>query len=214
MVAWIEESFGKGDVFYDIGANIGAYSLLAAKIYGSDISIVSFEPAFPNFSQLCRNISLNNCQDTIVPLQIGLSDTTSLVEFNYSHLDPGSAVHALGEPVDQVGEEFLPAMRLPVISYRLDDIVTQFELQVPDRIKMDVDGVELKVLQGANNLLKNRRVKDLMLEGEEGSEMMDDITNFLGAKGFKLHQKFKYILGGDTGKFSQTHNYLFRRSPE
>ena len=213
MVQWIE-SFGKGQVFYDIGANVGAYSLLAAKLYGSDISVYSFEPAFPNFAQLCRNISLNMCQDVMIPLQIGLSDTTSVVDFNYSHLDPGSALHALGEPIDQLGEEFTPSIQLPVLSYRMDDLLRQFDLPVPDHIKMDVDGVELEILQGAEGLLKSPRVKDLMIEGEDGSEVMEKIVTFLRTKGFGLQEKFKYVLAGDTGKYAQTHNFLFSRNSQ
>jgi len=211
MVQWIEGSFGKGEVFYDIGANVGAYSLLAAKSYGSDISVYAFEPAFTNFAQLCRNISLNQCQDVMMPLQVGLSDTTSVVDFNYSHLDPGSGLHALGKPVDHLGEEFMPSMRLPVISYRLDDLMCQFGLPVPNHIKMDVDGVEFEILQGADNVLNNPQVKDLMIEGEDGSEVMEKIVALLRGKGFVLQEKFKYVLAGDTGKYSQTHNFLFCR---
>ncbi len=212
LVQWIEEDFSRGEVFYDIGANVGGYSLLAAKLYGKDITVYSFEPAFPNFAQLCRNISLNQCQDSMVPLQIGLSDTTSVTEFNYSHLDPGSALHALGPPIDQLGKAFTPSMKLPVISYSLDDLLSQFGLPVPNHIKIDVDGVELEILQGAGKLLCDSEVKDLMIEGEDGSEVMEEIEDLLIIKGFELHEKFKYILADESSKYSRTHNFLFRRN--
>lgn len=210
MVQWIEKSFGKGEVFYDIGANVGAYSLLAAKLYGSDIAVYAFEPAFPNFVQLCRNISLNRCQDSLVPLQIGLSDTTSLVGFNYSDLGTGSALHALGEPM-HVGEAFIPSIQLPVISYRLDDLLEQFDLPVPNHIKIDVDGIEWEILQGAATMLQNPQVKDLMIEVDEGMDVTPLIVNYLGEKGFALKDKYKFVLSSETGKYAHTYNYLFER---
>ena len=211
MVEWIERSFAKGEVFYDIGANVGAYALLAAKTWGDEITVYAFEPAFPNFTQLCRNIRLNQCQNALVPLQIGLSNTTSLVPFNFADIDTGSALHALGEAVDQTGQRFAPSLQLKVVSYRLDDLLDQFDLPVPNHIKMDVDGVEMEILRGAENLLRNPKIKDLMIEGEEGSGVMHEITNFLHDLKFVMHAKFKYAPEGDMGKYSRTHNFFFCR---
>lgn len=77
-------------------------------------------------------------------------------------------------------------------------------------MKMDVDGIELEILQGGDILLQNPRVRDLMIEGEDGSDTMGQIEVFLGGKGFALEQKFKYALAGEEGKYARTHNFLFQ----
>jgi hypothetical protein len=73
-VDWIETFMKEGDVLYDVGANIGAYSLVASKFFYGKVKVYAFEPAFPNFAQLCKNLALNGCQGAVVPLQVALSD--------------------------------------------------------------------------------------------------------------------------------------------
>src|ERR1700687_4158414 len=85
-ISLIETSFRPGDVFYDIGANVGAYSLVASKCYKGAVTCYAFEPAFSNFYQLCRNLILNQCEGGVVPLQIAFSDATSIETFNYTTL--------------------------------------------------------------------------------------------------------------------------------
>src|SRR4030042_1462024 len=54
MANWFETFFREGDVFYDIGANVGPYSLVASKMFEGKIKVYAFEPGFPNFSQLSK----------------------------------------------------------------------------------------------------------------------------------------------------------------
>ena len=103
-VQWIEDSMKPGDIFYDVGANVGAYSLVAAKCFAGAVKVYAFEPAFLNFSQLCRNIFLNNCQETVFPLSVALSDKTIIDEFNYHDLVTGGSLHTLGETIDHKGD--------------------------------------------------------------------------------------------------------------
>ena len=55
-VRWIEEYVREGDVIFDIGANVGAYSLVTSKVANGKARVYAFEPSFLNFAQLCRNI--------------------------------------------------------------------------------------------------------------------------------------------------------------
>jgi FkbM family methyltransferase len=210
-VEWIQTCFKEGDIFYDIGANVGAYSLVASKYFGGKIKVYAFEPGFATFPQLCKNIFLNDCQGSITPLQIALSDKTTIDVFNYNNLTPGGALHALGEPVDHKGDVFQPVFQQPVLSYRIDDLIEQFHIPVPDHIKIDVDGIELKILKGAEETLLNPSVNSLLLELEEGDEEANKIIEFLAYKGLKFHSKHRYVYGGDTGEFSRAYNYIFRR---
>lgn len=187
-VYWIETFMKEGDVFFDVGANVGAYSLVAAKFYNDTIKVYSFEPAFPNFAQLCKNIYLNNCQHSVIPLLIALSDKTSVGRFHYQNLIPGGALHTFGEAIDYKGEVFTPVFTQYMMSYRLDDLIDQFGIPKPNHIKIDVDGIERAVLEGAQKVLSNPSLRSLNVELEDG-ESERQITELLRAKGFKFHSK-------------------------
>lgn len=214
-VEWIETFFKEGDVFFDIGANVGAYSLVASKFFNGKIAVYAFEPAFPTFPQLCKNVLLNRCQGCIIPLQIALSDKTIIDNFNYLDLIPGGACHAFGEAIDYKGDVFKPIFKQPILSYRIDDLVKQFEIPIPNHIKIDVDGIEFSILKGADETLENPLVSSILLELEEGREEAKQIIVFLSRKGFEVHSKHQYVYdGGDTGPFSKMYNYIFKRKSD
>ena len=187
-VEWIETVMKPGDNFYDIGANVGAYSLIAAKAFNGLVKIFAFEPAFLNFTQLSRNIFLNQCQNIITPLSIALSDKTSLDSFNYHDLIPGGSLHTLGEAIDYKGDRFEPVLKQPVLSFKTDDLITQFDLPRPTHIKIDVDGIELSVLRGADQTLSDSTLRSIVVELEAGPDE-EQITGFLSQKGFRLHAR-------------------------
>lgn len=189
-VEWIETLMKPGDTFYDIGANVGAYSLVAAKFFQGAVKVYAFEPAFLNFSQLCRNLFLNRCQEIVIPLSVALSDKTRIDNFNYHDLVPGGSLHTLGEAIDYKGERFEPVLKQPVLSYRTDDLIAQFNLRVPNHIKIDVDGIELSVLRGANQTLSNAALRSIVVELEEGKNEVQ-VSEFVFSKGFQLHAKHR-----------------------
>jgi FkbM family methyltransferase len=189
-VEWIETIMKPGDTFYDIGANVGAYSLVAAKYFQGAVKVYAFEPAFLNFTQLCRNLFLNGCQEIVVPLPVALSDNTKIDAFNYHDLVPGGSLHTLGEAIDYKGERFEPVLKQHVLSYRSDDLIAQFNLRVPNHIKIDVDGIELSVLRGANRTLSNAALRSIVVELEEG-ENEAQISELVFSKGFQLHAKHR-----------------------
>jgi FkbM family methyltransferase len=190
-VEWIETFMSEGDVLYDVGANIGAYSLVAAKFFDGKVKVYAFEPAFLNFAQLCKNLVLNRCQESVVPLQIALSDRTSMETFNYYNLVPGGAIHALGEAIDYRGDAFKPVSKQPVLSFRTDDFVRQFHMPAPNHIKIDVDGTEFSVLMGMSQVLVSGAVRSMMVELNEGRGSADQIKAFLAEKGFVIHSKHR-----------------------
>jgi FkbM family methyltransferase len=186
-VEWLENSIQPNEVMFDVGANVGGYSLIAAKLMGGQVKIFAFEPSFSTYSSLCHNIVLNHCQDIIIPFQIALSDQTGLANFNYSNLDSGTALHCLGEPIHFMGRKFTSVYQQPIISYRLDDLIANFNLPIPNHIKLDVDGPELKVLYGAQQTLADPRMQSLIIELNEDKSLSDEkIVDFLEAKGFCL----------------------------
>lgn len=213
-VEWIESFLQEGDIFYDIGANVGAYSLVACKFFNQRIKIYAFEPAFPTFPLLCKNILLNDCQESIIPLPIALSDKTTVDSFNYKNLTPGGSHHAFGEAIDYKGDVFEPVCKQYVLGYRIDDLVKQFKIPIPNHMKIDVDGIELSVLKGAEETLFNPLVRSIILELQEGREEANQIIEFLVSKGFEIHSKHQYVWARDPGAVSsRMYNYIFEKSP-
>lgn len=203
-IHWIENFLREGDVLYDIGANIGSYSLVASKFFQGKVKVYAFEPAFMNFSQLCQNIYLNRCQDNIVPLQIALSDRTAVDSFNYSSLTIGGAQNSLGKPIDEKGKTFNPVFKQYILSYQIDDLIKNFELPVPNHLKIDVDGIEFLVLKGATETLANSSVRSIIVELAEGKRAKE-VTEFMLNKGFELHSKHPRKAPG-------LFNYIFQRN--
>lgn len=193
-VEWIE-SMKPGDTFYDIGANVGAYTLIAAKAFSGRVKVLAFEPAFLNFTQLCRNVALNQCQDYVTPLSIALSDKTSLDSFNYHDLIPGGSLHTLGEAIDYKGDRFEPVLKQSVLSFKTDDLIAQFDLPRPTHIKIDVDGIEFAVLKGADQTLSDGTLRSIVVELEAG-DGEQQITDYLVQKGFRLDARHGRLTPG------------------
>lgn len=210
-IDWIQSFFHKGDVYYDIGANVGAYALVAAKHFRGDVQVYAFEPSYPTFKQLCTNVVINDCQNCITPLQVALSDQTGIAVLNYSSLVPGSALHALGEACDYKGDKFRPVVKQPVLAFALDDLIRQFALSPPAHIKLDVDGIELSILRGAEKTLASAALRSVLVEILEGDAHSMEVVSFLERCGLTLHSKHKYIHGGSTGPSSRIYNYIFHR---
>lgn len=205
-VNWIENYLCPGEVLFDIGANVGVYSLVAAKATEGKALIFAFEPAFFNFASLCYNITLNNCQNCITPFQVALYSKTSLVNFNYSALSPGSALHILGK----IDESFDCVYEQPVLSYSLDEFIEKFNLPIPNHIKLDVDGVELEIIEGASKTLSDNRLKSLMIELNEDSDRSDEtIVDLLTEKGFILQER--HIRINEKGKRNPYSFCIFSR---
>jgi FkbM family methyltransferase len=186
-VAWIERELRPNDVLFDVGANVGAYALVAAMQAGGNARVFAFEPAFATFAALCRNVALNGCEGVIVPLNLALSDETTLGEFAYSQLAPGASLHAYAGHVHPKLGAFRPALRQQVMSYRIDDLVRAWPIPVPALIKVDVDGAELAVLRGAGETLRDPRVRSVLVEIEPESTDGGRIEAFLRERGLVRH---------------------------
>jgi FkbM family methyltransferase len=185
-IQWIESCIHPGDTVFDIGANVGAYSLVMAKVTGGRAKVFAFEPAFATFSALCSNVILNHCEESIIPLPIALAAHTKFMDFNYSDLRPGRAFHWAGD--DEVKNN--PAYRQCVLGYALDDLVTTFHLPLPTHIKLDVDGTELEVLHGAARTLVHEGIRSLLIEVNEDNRGADrKVIQFVEALGFRLKSR-------------------------
>jgi FkbM family methyltransferase len=188
-VNWLRDAVGPGDVLYDIGANVGTFSLVAAKHCGAHV--VAFEPGYSSFARLCENIQLNGCQHAIVPVPLPLADTSGMVGFKYRSVDPGQSRHRL-KPAAWRFRRTSPAegrYEQPVLAIPLDDAVSRFRLPPPNHLKVDVDGAEDRVLAGARRTLRSRTLRTVLIEVDRAN--WTHVATLLEDAGLVLHQRFE-----------------------
>jgi len=191
-VKWIETYFKENEVFFDIGANVGAYSLVACQHLARKIKVYAFEPGFMTYYKLCKNINLNNMHNEIIPLQLALSDKTKIEVFNYADLREGSSCHALGVPIDQYGKSFTPKLTQYLMSYRLDCLIDEFNIPTPNHMKIDVDGVEYEILKGSEKILSSPELKTILIELQEDTKEGQKIKSYIMEKGFIETSKHRH----------------------
>jgi FkbM family methyltransferase len=135
----------KDDVVLDVGANIGIYSLIAGKKIGAKGKVYGFEPADIAFEKFQYHIDLNGLKN-IVPIKSGVSNYTGKAEFNICDDD---AYNSLG---DKPLKDIINKNTIEVVS--IDDFVLQNNIKKVDIIKVDTEGAEFLVFQGAKKTLQ------------------------------------------------------------
>jgi FkbM family methyltransferase len=178
-VSWIEQNLRDDDVLWDIGANVGVYSLIAATV-SSRARIVAVEPGFATFASLCSNLLLNDVATTVVPLPLVLGAETHLGSLSYRDLSAGAAIHELDS-------ERTGAYRQPVLVFTLDELLERFDLPAPTLVKLDVDGAEAAVLAGARNTLRRIDLRSLIVEVE--NQVTEPVLHELESAGFELTKR-------------------------
>jgi FkbM family methyltransferase len=163
---WID-TFDPTDVFWDVGANVGVFTLYAAK---RGHTVWSLEPAAVNFFVLVRNIELNLMSDQVTFLNVAVAATSKLDALYMSHTVVGGAQHQFGRQQDDTThikkDSYGQANRFrqPVFGYAIDDLVKLAGAPFPSHIKIDVDGNEAEIIEGARNTIADPRLKSLLVE--------------------------------------------------
>ena len=135
-----------GHTAFDVGANVGCYSLLFGQWVGSSGKVFAFEPAPETFAALSRHVALNSLNDVVTPVNTAVSNESSSVDFLALNTLGMSRLLSQSEQA-----EASQVIRVPVIS--IDEFCAQ-ESVLPDLIKIDVEGFELSVLRGARETIK------------------------------------------------------------
>ena len=183
---WIDTWFRPGETIYDVGANIGQYALYAARRLDERARVLAFEPEALNYAKLNRNILLNGLGEVVTAYPIALSDRTGIQHFYSRTFAPGAALHALGEPVTQGAVPFTPQNRQGTMAVSLDDLNGRFGLPFPNHVKIDVDGIEDKIVAGASRTLEDARLKTVLIEVYMFRDMAEKIEAAFFKRGFAL----------------------------
>ena len=186
---WIKKN--KPNIFIDIGANFGVYSLRISKLFQM-LKVIAFEPVLSTFNKLKMNIKINNLEKRIKTYNMGLSNTNGIKKMialkRKNYIQSGGFSFSI--PKRKLTNEETIQCYKSIIG---DEVLKFKKKRIV--IKIDVEGYENKVLLGIKNLLNNNRI---LLQ----IEIFDN--NFKKVNKFLLKKKFKLI-----NKFNKTYDYFY-----
>ncbi len=207
-IRWLK-SFSVGSCFYDVGASNGLFALFAA--IARDCTVVAFEPDALNFGLLSKNRVLNHgsLKHPFIAIQIALSDRPCLVDLVSPDL-PYEGAHGKFTGAEQrvglVDRGVLYTQ--PCLAESLSALVGRYGLPHPDYLKIDVDGAEFSVLDGARPLLEAKHVREVLIETE--CHMETRLNIFMESCGYRMQARhsIQEMVGGTVEGVS---NYLYGR---
>ncbi len=180
-IAWLVKNIQKDSIVYDVGANVGNIGTLAC-LLEPEARVFAFEPEPNSFLQLCRTISLNNLN--IIPHSFALSDSIELNKFHIDKaFDAALSNHQFGDAVTSAANPFKQAFEIGTFSFTLDSLVYEHGMPPPTLVKIDVDGIDAKVVKGMERILASGSVKSVVTEAT-GRKNINIITNIMENNGF------------------------------
>lgn len=202
-IDWIK-SMAKGEVLFDVGANVGGYSVWAG-VQG--IKVYSFEPEAQNYSLLVQNLMLNSIEANAYCL--ALSDERTLGSLYLSELTAGGSCHSFNEAV---GPNLTPrpGLKQGCFGLSIDELVNA-GLPHPDHVKIDVDGFEFKVIKGATKTLQ-KGVRSLLVEVNLSLEEHQQMLQFLQELGYQFSQAQVDRATRKDGPFKGVAEHIFTRA--
>ena len=210
---WINNfKINKKTIFWDIGSNIGLYSIYAA-LKLKNIDVYAFEPSTSNLRVLSRNISINKLQDKIFINQFPLSNKDKGYELMMeSNFEEGGALHSYGVKKDFEGNELTYNNNYKIYGFSINYLVNHLNMEIPNYIKIDVDGLEHLILDGAGDILSNLKIESMLIEVNENYKIQfDKVKSLMEKNNFKIVKKEQSKFIKLSQKFSKSYNYIFSR---
>lgn len=207
-IRWID-GMAPGSVLVDIGANVGMYTVLAAVT--KQIKVHAFEPESQNYALLNQNIAANQLSEQVAAYPLALSDEMAANRLYLSEFSAGGSCHSFGE---DVGFDLKPrghAFAQGSFSVTLDQLVKSGAVPVPDYIKLDVDGFEHKVIEGARETIANPKVKEILVELNTHLPEHNAVIERLHALGFSHDDSQVQGALRKSGVFQGVGEFIFRR---
>ena len=177
---WIRSHLNENEVLWDIGANIGVFSLYAAMDRKN--KVLSIEPSAESYSTLNANIRLNNLEEYVDALCFAGSEKTNLLQLYMKDPSSGASHNSIGSSSNQFGV-FDVSGKQSVIAISLDDLEQIKGISSPNHVKLDVDGKEPEILSGASEVLKKIDSLLIEIEGKNLRENLELIENLISNSG-------------------------------
>jgi FkbM family methyltransferase len=146
----------EGDVAVDVGANIGFFTVLASIMVGPAGRVVAFEPGAGNLERLRANLALNDCKNVTIIEKAVMNHVGEVEFFINSGNSGGNALWDIGQWPGYLEENGTP-VRVAVPATTLDAEWEQLQLPAPKVIKIDTEGADQRVLEGASDLLARQK---------------------------------------------------------
>lgn len=185
--SFLKQNLRKGDVFIDVGANIGFYTVFAARLVGKEGNVISFEPSKRDFELLQKNLAHNKFSN-VVSFKIALSNYNGKGKFLISG---GNAtdVSTLSDSFynDKVKVETIEDVEVKT----LDCIVDNYDIKKINIIKVDAEGHDLFVLEGARNSI--RKFKPIILVEVSSQNLknaghsIEDLISIFGSLNYQIY---------------------------
>lgn len=188
-IDWLNENGSKYNCLFDIGANLGLYSIYYAKKF--DAKVFSFEPSFKNLELLARNIRLNSLQEHITVISNPLTDKFLVSKYFQGDFKAGAA-EASFDNKKYIQEHETKNKHIGVnkekifyntLGISIDNLIDKNLIDLPKLIKIDVDGNEIEILNGCTNLLKKNKKVSILIETRSLTEKL--VTQKLTDHGFR-----------------------------
>ena len=184
-ITWMD-NMKQGDIVIDIGANVGMYSLMSA--VSRSARVYAFEPEASNYNILCQNIRLNNMGNRITAYCAGNLDYDGFSVLNIAHnrdVGPGGSCHTVEEEKNFDLTNMNVVFKQGINTVMLDTFCKQMNI-VPDHIKMDVDGLEHRVINGGVESIQ--KAKTVIIELNTNLKEHNNAVSKMKSLGFKLDE--------------------------
>lgn len=208
-IDWINNFEHKNLIFWDIGSNIGQYSIYCS-IRHKKSKVVSFEPSAGNLRVLSRNISKNNLTNKIKIFPIPLTKyQNKFFIFEESNFLEGTAHNNFS---DKIINNLNKKMQYQIYGTNINYLLNEKILDIPNYIKIDVDGIEYLILKGGAKFLKNKKIKQILIELDESEiKKFDIIVKLLKKNNFIISKKKRNDKFHKTKKSKSVFNYIFKK---
>ncbi len=206
-IEWIEQ-MKKGEIMFDIGANIGSYSVVAGV---NGVKVFSFEPEAENYALLVKNLQLNGIEPNAYCLAI--SDEEKAGTLYAGQQGAGGACHSFNEKVGYDLQEREMKTSQGCFGITLDKMV-ESGLPYPKHIKIDVDGFEYKVIRGAEKILRSNSIKSLLVEVNTNLPEHNEMVKYICGLGFEYDDQQVENAKRKEGTFKGVAEYVFTKKEE
>jgi FkbM family methyltransferase len=176
----------ESNIFIDVGANEGYFSTIASKIVGNNGCVIAIEPQKRMIEVINKNLEINNSDNVYI-------ENTALSDESFQKLDL-YLFHSLNTGASSMVNKYLFSKRQKVLTLSMEDLFKKYNIEYADLIKIDVEGFEPEVINGAKKLLGEKRIRAILIDFHES------ILEKRQIKSYELEQKilsYSYYLDND-----------------